>query len=535
MEKKDEKEIEKDFDEIKKKFIKNHIDKEGFERFEEWVEKTATYPIKKKRIVLLIQRIPFVLLFLIIFIISFSLPSIYVPYIATITAILTFLAIFITCPIPFPFYSSPPNLEDWLSHHQDVMNAINWVFGDTPDAKNYVFWGDSRKLVLQKAFESAWYNRVWECLLIFDPPLNVIDLADEDGTRTALDAIQAFSLYIAYVAHCLALQINRVVPWSILNYTQEGLRILLDGREMFKNPDGTLYYIYYHVHGEAIPAPPDFTYSFFKQNNFIEFNRYQTIVRIINWCRDNLVHFFGGNTAQNMEAQWQYRGKPPVSRIINGTISEYNPELGRIHITAGCWGTLGFLRSIFRAVNIPVKLKSHHSHAQVCFISESLYLSHGDDPYSKFSKVTPLPTEVSQLAPGESLLPPAEEILIDQTVYNEWYVGGDELVGRRPPELAIIYLPDYLLHWHCKDKEAGRSHEDSVAYQEFLKNFFSIEFLEEQRLWERMDEKIAAWGGCDALPRADEIVGTSSPDFSYNYCGVFFAIFFIVFCISFLF
>jgi len=115
-----------------------------------------------------------------------------------------------------------------------------------------------------------------------------------------------------------------------------------------------------------------------------------------------------------MEAQWQYRGTPPVSRIIDGSTSDFHPEWGLVHITAGCFGTLGFYRSIFRSVNIPIKTLITESnginHAQICFLSENKYLWHGDDPYDALSKATPLPSEESQLTPGESLLPPAREI-----------------------------------------------------------------------------------------------------------------------------
>jgi len=75
------------------------------------------------------------------------------------------------------------------------------------------------------------------------------------------------------------------------------------------------------------------------------------------------------------------------------------------------------------------------------------------------------------------------------------------VVCRKSLELAITYLPDYLLNQHCNDIAYGLSHEDSSVYDTF-KEVFSIESLEEQRLWERMDEKIAAWGGCDVLPNA---------------------------------
>jgi len=433
MEKIDEK--KKEFDE-KIKELENRIDKKSSEKIEEWVEKNETFLNKKNRMLLFIREKPFVLIFLILFLFSFLLPSPYIPYVAPIMATLTILP-FLPC---WPPLIQPPILEEWLAKHPIVRDAITWVFegpgaGGAGGTKNYLYWEDCCKSFLQNAFQFAWYFGTWGLwggLTIIDPPPNQFILEDDDRAITGLDNIHAFSLYISYVAHCLAVEMKERVPWSLLEYTQEDLEVLLDGRHMFSRGYGGLYCPFYLFHGNATPAPPDFTFSFFRRNNFIESSRIQTIVRIINWCRDNLRHYTGSSTAQNMEAQWQYRGSPPVSRIINGTISEYDPELGLRHFTAGCWGTLGFCRSIFRAINIPVKTITQLDvtdygdflHAQVCFISlpQRVYLSHGDSPYGALKKATPLPVEEPQLAPGESLLPPAREILIDQTVYNEWYV-----------------------------------------------------------------------------------------------------------------
>lgn len=49
-----------------------------------------------------------------------------------------------------------------------------------------------------------------------------------------------------------------------------------------------------------------------------------------------------------MHNHWQYRGWPPVERIISGT---NDPVLGVRHWTAGCRGTSGFLRLVLRTTN----------------------------------------------------------------------------------------------------------------------------------------------------------------------------------------
>lgn len=505
-------EIEKkkiEFDEKIKK-LESRIDKNGFEEIEEWLEKKVTFLNIKDNSLLFIRKKPHVLILLILFLLSFLLPSPYILYVVPIMTILTILAILPCWPPLFP----PPILKEWLDQHPNVRDAINWEF-ENSGIKNYDNWEECCKSFLQNAFEFAWYfGGVWRGLTIIDPAPNQYILEEDKEAITGLDGIHAFSLYISYVAHCLAVEMKERVPWSLLEYAQEGLEILLDGRHMFwLDVTNQCYSIFKYAHGVALPAPPDFSFYFFKRNSFIEPNRIETIVRIINWSRDNLVHFKGSRyfLTQDMEAQWQYRGFPPVSRIINGTISEYHPERGLRHYTAGCWGTLGFYRSIFRAINIPVKtlIKTvvtaygEFFHAQVCFFSlpRKIFLSHGDSPYGQLVKATPLPSEESQLTPGESLLPPAREILIEMPVFYEWYVEGDESISRKSRELAITYLPDKLLITHCNDKVNKISHEDSSVY-ESLKNVFSVEYLEEQRLWQRLEEKIAAWGGCDELPNA---------------------------------
>jgi hypothetical protein len=48
--------------------------------------------------------------------------------------------------------------------------------------------------------------------------------------------------------------------------------------------------------------------------------RWGTIVRLLGWCCDSLQLFEGDNTPENFEKHWQYRGYPPVERIISGQI-----------------------------------------------------------------------------------------------------------------------------------------------------------------------------------------------------------------------
>jgi hypothetical protein len=120
-----------------------------------------------------------------------------------------------------------------------------------------------------------------------------------------------------------------------------------------------------------------------------------------------------------------------------------------------------------------------------------MYLSHGDDPYTALSKATP---------PF-----PAVELLIDTHKYDSWFGPGlpheqkKKNIGRRPKELALVYLSNHLLYLHCKDLSDGLSHQDSRVYALF-EDHYSLMDLEAIDLWGRMDVKISGFGGCGQIP-----------------------------------
>jgi hypothetical protein len=293
------------------------------------------------------------------------------------------------------------------------------------------------------------------------------------------------------VAQSLAVEIGQKVLWSIKGYTATQLRQLLDSREMFRwnaSPSG---YRIDSVHGFVVPAPPARSYRFLGAGDLIGSTRLDTLSRVANWCRANLVHFTGAVTAANMEDQWQYRGLPPMARVLDGTVQTSHPGLGVRHRTAGCRGTVGLLRALLRAINIPVQLVASAQHAQPWFMADSRYLSHGDDPYSPLTKATP-PV-------------PAAELLIDQAQFDAWFGAGISAaekrknVGRRPRDLALTYLPNYLLRAYCSDIANQKGHGNGQVF-DILSPNYTVPQLQAQSLWTRMDAKIEALGGCPQIP-----------------------------------
>jgi hypothetical protein len=379
-----------------------------------------------------------------------------------------------------------PDLDAWLSAHSSVAGSIVWE--NSSGVHPWSSWSASWKDELRQAFELA-RNR--GSISVPEVPANQAVLADSDTVVQILAPADAWAYFKASVALSLAVELGRHVAWSLTGYSADQLAQLFDSREMFHWNASPAGYRIDSMNGHIVPAPPAFTYSFLGSTGLIAFSRHDTLASVIGWCRANLVHFLGGLDAANMQDQWQYRGFPPMTRVINGTVQTSHPTWGSAHRTAGCWGTVGFLRVLLRVINIPVKLVTNAGHAQPWFMADGAYLSHGDDPYNRLTTAVPP-------------IPPAE-ILTDQAKFDSWFgaavPAADKAnnVGRRTRELALAYLPNYLLHAYCSDKAAGKAHGDGQVFDVFKLNY-TVAQLETENLWSRMDAKIAGFGGCAAVP-----------------------------------
>lgn len=379
-----------------------------------------------------------------------------------------------------------PDVDAWLSSHPEVAGSIVWEDEDGVHA--WSSWSASRKSELRAAFSLAW-NR--NAVSVDEVPLNQAAMGDDDYVITVLSKTDAWAYFKASAAQSLTIEMQRQVSWSFLGYPPDHLAQLFDSREMFRWNGSHAGYRIDTMHGHLVPASPSFSYAFLGRNGLLGYTRIDTIARLLGWCRDNLVHFSGGATAANMEDQWQYRGYPPLSRVINGTVRLSAPLYGMMHLTAGCWGTVGLFRALLRAVNIPVKLVANAGHAQPWFMSEGRYLSHGDDPYNALTRSVP---------PY-----PAAELLIDKATFDAWFGSGvsarkrEDNIGRRTLELAVVHLPNYLLHAYCDDLHNGKTHDGGKVYEIFSRVYTAGE-LESQNLWARMDAKIAGFGGCSQVP-----------------------------------
>lgn len=394
-----------------------------------------------------------------------------------------------------------PSLDGWLQGHPRIAKSVIWE--EDAGAVAYPQWSEPRKAQLRSAFAKAWSGAASG---LIDPPALTIPYRDNDRPGASLADTSAFALYGALVGNSLAVEIDRQVPWSIVAYDDASLAQLFDARTLFfKAPRPREYVIGQRddpTRRLGIPAPPEIALAFLRQHNMIGSDRRSTIVKLGEWCRDNLWHFTGPlNSAKNFEDHWQYRGKPPASRIIAGTIhAGANPASSQgkaRHYTAGCWGTTAFLSEVLRTVNIPVQemVVSDYErstnriakHATPFFMSEGLYLSHGDDLYNRAVQIQPSY--------------PVDKLFIDKATFANWFPPGfvptaqsPSNVGRRVAEADIQYLPIYLLDLHAQDVIAARP-PDKGEVMKSMQYRFTLAELETRRLWQRLDERTAQLGG----------------------------------------
>jgi hypothetical protein len=219
---------------------------------------------------------------------------------------------------------------------------------------------------------------------------------------------------------------------------------------------------------------------------------------MLDWCRWNLSHYLGSFTPQNAEYHWQYRGKAPVRRIIEGTLL-LDPQYAAgfptpKHWTPGCWGTSGFLRSLLRVVNIPVIPKvCGCGHIVPYFVGAGRYLSHGDDPYNALAKANF----------------PADLLLLDEGTFANWFpfdpndpqnpadqATACQNVGRRVIDLAVWHISDALLYYYCADKANGLDHASGQVFALFSPHGYTVAGLEATNLWERLAAEAQLQGKC---------------------------------------
>jgi hypothetical protein len=402
---------------------------------------------------------------------------------------------------------SPYVVDCWLNAHPTIAANILWEMqkvpaGDSNYVKPWAQWEEWRRaglrltvIELQK-WRSTGMKAPFNGLKSFEdvPPNEDAPFwaAGEGGSTVLHEDFAAWPIYVNHVASGLAAEIFAWVPWSLRAYNAEQLKVLFDGTRVFTRAatwsdatfkDGRVVYPSY-----ITPTNATFTLEFLKDLDLIRPTRLETISRTIDWAA-NLSHKTGTGTVDH----WQYEGRAPLARVLDGTVRISDDRFG--HYTGGCTSTSWILSWTLRPINIPVVNVQDPSgtcgHSVTGFISEAMYLDHGDVPYNRV---------VDQAAiPGSWLL-------INQQTFKEWFpTPADTDIScasqdRRPYQLAPFYPGNGLMQDYCEDVKAGASHADGKVFKT-LSREWSLQQLEGLKLWDTLQSKVPttdAWA-CKSL------------------------------------
>jgi hypothetical protein len=307
------------------------------------------------------------------------------------------------------------DLATWLGAHPTLASAIKWQFQPAnlsnvytpPTDTDKVAWPDwtpGQQADLDQAYRDAvaWFNQgASQAAMIgggpgiTDEPVNNYPSVSSDSTSTMewVSPAYMWQLYTGHAAFQLMLEAARQVPWSVAGDSAESLKWLFDSATMGWYLANGNYSMGTYA-GAGLPAlrtdnrpqtsfaDPRWTYPWLRQAGLLGTSRQATLGKVMDWMRANMWHFFGADSFGTDAAVWQYRGWPPLSRIVAGTVDSRYPDQGSQHWTEGCHGSVGFLHAVLRAVNIPVQPVWVCGHELAWFPSEDLYLDHGDDPYN---------------------------------------------------------------------------------------------------------------------------------------------------------
>jgi hypothetical protein len=402
-------------------------------------------------------------------------------------------------------------LRCWLEMNPLVALSIIWeeiLPNDQVHPDPYPFWPESRKQELDEVFYAHYQWLASGLAAPFpippDPSPNLIP-STYAGTNIVLSEHNAWLLYSATVAHCLALEIGGFVPWSVLDYGVDDLGALFHSNAMFKakvaDYDGQT--IAGYAAGGMLAAYPKTCFEFFIDQDIVRSTHNATITRLLGWSGANLWHYasFNGDTDGKTPMQvaymhWQYYGDAPAQRMLAGTIRDNTNAVH--HWTRGCSGTSRLYRSILRTLNIPARtlwgwgegIEPHlGGHTVPVFPTIGKTLSHGDDMLNwtgYVAKVSPPPSSVSP-----------SKLYISWNTFVDWFwTNPSDNVGRRKYcEIPIEVLDDDVLDLYCADLAAGLPETQSSVYERFSEYYTHAELVA-KGLWVRLADKAAALNHC---------------------------------------
>src|SRR5579885_111746 len=388
-------------------------------------------------------------------------------------------------------------LECWLNQHPDVAGAM--FYSDAAYSGTWPTWPATLKTQLDLVFDLmvVWYKAGMPANFPQPFPVPIPELGAPDPVYGFwMSYALGKRVYLTQLANRLSAELTAAFPWSIAASTAPELNLLLSMGDTLYHVDNVANPGYFFQEGGPSPATPVYTINFFKTNNLIGSDAADTIERLFAWERQ-LIHFFyvSGDPTVNVYPYFWGPNTPPIpdSAVIEGTTYTGPVNAGFGHYTAGCSGTMEFMKSVLRSINIPVELHwVSCQHATPIFPTAGLAMTHGDDPYDRLGWVTPYPGFP---------VPQTSEYLVTIAQHDQLFPANQDWdecthnVGIQVANVAIKYGSDYLMNLYCQDLMSGADHASGQVYNT-MQWYYPLQTLENMGLWTTLDTKVMALNYC---------------------------------------
>lgn len=394
-------------------------------------------------------------------------------------------------------------LDCWLKTHPQVAAAMHYQDSQYNGGAGWATWPAPAQQRLRLYFGQmvAWIHAGMPAKSYPKPfPVYIPKQGPDDPLWGFwLPESLGLRVYLSQAASSLALELTAAVPWTITAYSPANLSLLLNIYDQLVYQSNVAHPGYFLDNAQSLPGPPAYVLTFFKANNLLGQTDADTLGRFFTWERQLTHFYYVGDEPYPDWANiyvyfWGEDGPIRVSSIIEGTTysSPYSPRVFG-HFTAGCGGTQDFMKTVLRAVNIPVEMAwPVCEHATPQFPTVGLAMTHGDDPYDWAAWVTPFQGFSTPLgtdyfvttAQYTALFPP-----------NQSWQDCEKSVGIHMIDIAIHFASDYLMQLYCEDLAGNASHADGQVFK-YLKNYYTLPQLEATPLWTNLDAKVKATGYC---------------------------------------
>ncbi|TLX70286.1 T9SS type A sorting domain-containing protein [Labilibacter sediminis] len=375
----------------------------------------------------------------------------------------------------------------WLDENDQVKKHINWEVN--PDQfLNYESWGSDMKTALDSAIRKVILHK---SLDIQDPPELFIKPDVGEVVPTTLYPEDAWRIYLAHIAQSIVTDVYDYVSWKLNEASEEKLIHLFDGSSFYKREVD--YYAVQYKHGCATLGDPLFSFNFLKNNNLIGPSEDNTILRILDWGRDNLLHY-SKRSGETYEQSYLrcfdgFQGSyPPIKVVIEGVEDGMVDRIS--HWTKGCHGTTGFLKGICRVLNIEVS-DSYTVfpdfgvvHSQPVFPGINVFMCHADDLYSSSAKTSPR-LEIDKL-------------LFDLSLYTQLFDPDlEEKNINYKIKYILEYLPYNILHLYCSQNQDINYILDYFGISQYYDDQTELDSVT-TRLQQKIDYKLDSLDGCNS-------------------------------------